>query len=95
MSMSPIDHTKARCSYVAASQRDRCGNCAHVSEAGNLWSCRKNGLMVTVYAVCKHWEQPTEPRTGVPNRSKPEMWPHGAGAASSAPKGQIPGDGYV
>lgn len=53
MSMSPINHTKARIGYEAATQRARCGACHHSTEDNRFWTCKKHGLMVTVYAVCK------------------------------------------
>ena len=56
MSASPIEHKKAAIGYVAATQRDRCGNCHHAGEnSPGFWACRKHGLMVTVYAVCGDW----------------------------------------
>lgn len=55
MGMSPVDHTKARIGYVAATQRDRCGNCSQSTEQDRFWTCKKHGLMVTVYAYCDEW----------------------------------------
>jgi hypothetical protein len=57
MSRTPSlsDFRKQQSGYVAAMQRDRCGNCQHGVEDNKWWSCKKNGLLVTAYAVCNDW----------------------------------------
>lgn len=57
MSTSPIVQTKALIGYQAATQRPRCGSCQHALEDNRFWTCKKHGLMVTVYAVCDEWTQ--------------------------------------
>lgn len=54
-SPSPVNFKKQQIGYVAATARDRCGNCNHVREDGAFWTCGKHALMVTVYAVCSEW----------------------------------------
>lgn len=53
--MSPVEQKKSLIGYVAAMKRDRCGNCNHSTEDNRFWTCKKHGLMVTVYAVCNEW----------------------------------------
>ena len=67
---SPIDFKKQQCGFVAATKRPRCGSCAHVKELDNMWSCPKNHLFVTVYAVCDDWKSPAEALNPVPERPK-------------------------
>lgn len=55
-SPSPVTFKKQQAGYVAATARNRCGNCCHAREdVPGFWSCSKHGLMVTVYAVCNDW----------------------------------------
>lgn len=50
-----IDAAKARMGYLTATRRAMCGNCKHVLQNGQYFSCGKGGFFTTRYAVCdKH-----------------------------------------
>lgn len=82
---SPVAMKRQLCGYTPATSRPRCGSCLHVRAAPEQLTCGKNRMLVTAYAVCRDWECGQKPLNTVPNRSKTEIRPHGAGAGVSAP----------
>ena len=69
MSTSPITADKNRLGYVSATQRKRCGSCTHALVIyGGSWQCRKGAFMVTVYAICDHWQLRQPPGFVQPGR---------------------------